>query len=181
MRHNPLHSSVAFRTLCLICNINQTTGFYAKWRTGLKWTNPLSYFSQSYKTWKLSSLRSLLWPSLKTVSLLLILNECAKFLGSCAIVGLEGLVPVCHLAFVGILWVHIFFANVFNESIFFSQMYLVSPKFVYVGISWVQNFFSLVFRGSKNCPFKQFVDPNFFSLGYFISLKFYLVDVLSPK
>ena len=70
---------------------------------------------------------------------------------------------------------------VFCESIFFSQMYLVSPKFVHMGISWVQNFFSLVFRGSKNCPSKQFVDPKFFSLGYFISLKFYLVDVLSPK
>ena len=49
--------------------------------------------------------------------------ECAKFGGSRVIMGLVGLVPPYHRAFVG-------------------------PKIFLVGISWVSNFFSWVFRKS---------------------------------
>ena len=65
------------------------------------------------------------------------------------IVGLAGLVPLRHRAFVGISWVPIFFSWVFRRSQIFSCGYFVGPKVFLVGISWVQSFFSWVFRGSK--------------------------------
>ena len=57
-------------------------------------------------------------------------NKCAKFRGSRAVVGLAGLLPSCHRAFVGISWVQDF-----------SRGYFVGLKFFLVGISWVQSFF----------------------------------------
>ena len=86
--------------------------------------------------------------------------ECAKFRGSRAIVGLVGLVPPCHRAFVGpkiffvgISWVSIFFSWVFRGSKSFSRGYFMGPKLFLVGISWVQNFFSWVFRESRMLRF----------------------------
>ena len=67
------------------------------------------------------------------------MTECAKFHGSCAIVGL---VLCCHRAFVG------------------SKSFLM-------GISWVQDFFSWVFRGSEICFRGYFVGPTFFLVGIF--------------
>ena len=77
--------------------------------------------------------------------------ECAKFRGSRSIVGLVGLVPSCHCAFLGISWVQNFFPWVFRGSKIFSRRYFVGPKFFsrgyFVGlkfflldVSWVQNF-----------------------------------------
>ena len=68
--------------------------------------------------------------------------ERAKFHGLCSIVGLVGLVPLCHRDFVGISWGPNFFSWVFRESQIFSRGYFVGPKFFLVGISWVQNFLS---------------------------------------
>ena len=74
-------------------------------------------------------------------------NECAKFHGSCATVGLVGLLPRCYCAFVGpkcflvgISWVQNFFSWVFSGSNIFSCGYFVGPKFFHVYVSWVQNF-----------------------------------------
>ena len=125
-------------------------------------------------------MRSLLWPSLKTVSLLLILNECAKFLGSCAIVGLEGLVPVCHRAFVGILWVHIFFANVFSESKICSRGYFMGPEFFLVSISWVQKLSFQAIRGSKIFFSRVFHQSKILSRGCLESEIVYHVYFVCP-
>ena len=88
-------------------------------------------------------------------------NECAKFRGSPAIVGL---VPSCHrvlvspkIFLVGILLVQNILLWVFREPHIFSRGYFLSPKFLgiwqvsifFVGISWIQDFFVSVFRGSK--------------------------------
>ena len=72
--------------------------------------------------------------------------DCAKFRGSCAIVGLVGLVPPC-----------------LRGSENFSRGYFVGSKYFLVGISWVSHFFSCVFRGSQ-----------FFSRGYFVGPRFYV-------
>ena len=72
-------------------------------------------------------------------------NECAKFHGSCATVGLVGLLPRCYCAFVG----RNVFSWVFRGFKIFSRGYLVGPTFFLVGISWVQNFSMCIFRGSK--------------------------------
>ena len=84
-----------------------------------------------------------------------------KFHGSRAIVGLVGLVPSWHRAFVGISWVQNFFSWVFRGSKIFSRGYFVEPKFFVVGILWLWNFLSWVFCGSE-----------IFSRGYFVGLKF---------
>ena len=72
----------------------------------------------------------------------LVENECAKFRGSRAIVGL---VPSCHRAFVG----SNFFPWVCRGSQIFSRESFVGPKFFRIFISWAQNIFSWVFRGCK--------------------------------
>ena len=75
-------------------------------------------------------------------------NEYAKFRGSSAIVGLVGLVPPCHRAFVGPKFSREyfvgpkFFSRVFRGSKIFSCGYFVGLKFFLVSISWIQNFFS---------------------------------------
>ena len=75
--------------------------------------------------------------------------ECAKFRGSYANVGLVGLVPPCHRAFMGpkifpvdISWVSVIFSWLFRGSQFFSCGYFLNLKLFLVGISWVSNFFS---------------------------------------
>ena len=83
-----------------------------------------------------------------------------KFHGSRAIVGLVGLVPSWHRAFVGISWVQNFFSWVFRGSKIFSRGYFVEPKFFVVGILWLWNFLSWVFRGSK-VFWWVFVGPKF--------------------
>ena len=54
--------------------------------------------------------------------------ECAKFIGSSAIVGLVGLVPSCHRVFVGISWVQIFSRGYFVGPIFFFSRLISSFK-----------------------------------------------------
>ena len=66
-------------------------------------------------------------------------DECAKFRGLCAIVGLGVLVPLRHRAFVGIVWYQIF-----------SREYFVGPKF-----------FLVEFRGSKVFSGEYFVGLKF--------------------
>ena len=63
-------------------------------------------------------------------------HECAKFLGSRAILSLVGVVPSCHRAFVGISWF---------------------PRCFLVGISLVQKLFSWVFCGSNSFLVANFV------------------------
>ena len=98
-------------------------------------------------------------------------KERAKFLGSCAMVGMLGLVPSCHRAFLG-------------------------PKAFFMGFSWVRNvlsflyfigdpnFFTWVFRKSNfffswvSCgfiffPFSLFRRFKFFSFGYFLDPNFF--------
>ena len=64
----------------------------------------------------------------------ILLNECAKFCGSRAIIGL---VPPRHRA-------------------------VVDPKISLVGISWVANFFLLIFRRFQIFSCGYFVGPVFF-------------------
>ena len=101
-----------------------------------------------------------------------IFSECAKFRGSRAIVGLVGLVPLGHRAFVGlkfflegISWIQDFLSWVFRESEIFSRGYFVGLKFFLVGISWVQTL-----------SHGYFVGQNFFSW-HFVGPKFFPVDV----
>ena len=96
--------------------------------------------------------------------------KCAKLHRSGAIVGLVGLVPPCHCAFmgpkfflVGISWVLNFFSWVFHGSEIFPRGCFVGPKFFLVGISRVQNFFSRIFCGSKIFSRGYFVGPKVFS------------------
>ena len=103
--------------------------------------------------------------------------ECAKFRGSCAIVGLLGLVPSCNRAFVGILWVQFFFSWVFRGFKIFSCGYFVGLKVFLVSISWVWNFFSRVFRGSKIF----LVGPKFFLVSIFVGPKFSRGYFVGPK
>ena len=70
------------------------------------------------------------------------LSECAKFRESRAIVGLAGLVPLCHRAFVG--------------PKYFLMGISCVPLFFLVGISWVQDFFSWVFLRFKMFRFLQY-------------------------
>ena len=72
-------------------------------------------------------------------------NECAKFRGSRAILGL---VPSC-----------------LRGSENFSCGYFVGLKYFLVGISWVQYFFSWVLRGSKNFSRRYFVGQRFSLVG----------------
>ena len=67
----------------------------------------------------------------------------------------------------GILWVRIFFFQVFHRSEIFSRGYFVGPKIFLVGILWVQSFFPLVFYESK----------KIFSRVFGAS-KYFLVDIL---
>lgn len=82
-------------------------------------------------------------------------NECAKFCGSCVIMGLVGLVQLCHHVFMGIF---------------------VGPKYNLVGISWIQNIFSWVFHDSKIFCHGYFIGPKIqnFSHRYFVGPKFFL-------
>ena len=76
-------------------------------------------------------------------------KERAKFRGSCAIVGLLGLVPSCHRAFLG-------------------------PKAFFMGFSWVRNVLSFFyFIGDPNFFTWVFRESKFFSLGYFVGLIFF--------
>ena len=75
---------------------------------------------------------------------LLVLLECAKFLGLRTIVGLVCLVPSCQRTCL--------------------RGYFVGPKCFLQGTLYVQNFFSLVFRGSNfffSWIISQFKDPVF--------------------
>ena len=84
------------------------------------------------------------WENVKYTSV----NDCAKFRGSRgAIMGLVGLVPSCHCAFLATSWIQNFFL---------------------VGISWVQNFLVGI-RGSEIFSFRYFVGQNFFSREYFVN------------
>ena len=115
--------------------------------------------------------------------------ECAKFSGSCAIVGLVGLMPSYHRAFMGSSWVINFFSWLFRGSSIFSRGYFVGPqfflvgilwvpiffrgyfvglKFFLVGILWVPNFFSWVFHGSQIFSRGYFADSNFSLVGNFV-------------
>ena len=87
--------------------------------------------------------------------------ECAKFTGLRAILGLAGLVPSCHHAFVGISS---------NQS--FSGEYYVGPKFFLVGISWFQNFLSWLFHGSKVFFSWLFCGSNSFFWANFVIQRF---------
>ena len=81
-------------------------------------------------------------------------KDCAKIRGSCVIMGLVGLVPSRHRAFVGISWVQNFCSWVFRGAKIFARGYFVGPKNFLLGISWVPVFF----RG-------YFVGPRFFLVG----------------
>ena len=68
---------------------------------------------------------------------------CAKFRGSCATMGVVGLVLSWHRAFVcegfflvSISWVHSFFSWVFRGSEIFFRGYFVGTKF-YAATSWI--------------------------------------------
>ena len=87
---------------------------------------------------------------------------CFKFCGSCAVVGLVGLVPWCLPAFVGIFWVQKFLWWVFRRSKVFCHGYFVGRNFL-MGICWVRIFFLWVLRWS-----------NFFSGGLFRELKIFI-------
>ena len=87
--------------------------------------------------------------------------ECAKFSALRAIVGL---VPSCHHAFVGSLWVQNFSCAYFADP----QFFLVNILWVLifcVGILWVSDFFLWVFRGSPISSCGYFVGPKFFLVG----------------
>ena len=69
--------------------------------------------------------------------------DCAEFRGSCAIVGLVGLVPPC------LRGSENFSRGYFRGFKIFSRGYFVGFTFFLMCISWVSIFFSWVFRGSK--------------------------------
>ena len=81
-------------------------------------------------------------------------QECAKLRGLHAIVGLLGLVPLCHHAFIGISWVQNILLWVFCGFKIFSCGYFLSPKFYLLGILWVQDFSCWYFVGPKFCNFQ---------------------------
>ena len=101
------------------------------------------------------------------ICLILVKNECAKFCGLCAIIGLVHLVPLWHHAFASILRVQNFFLWVCCGLKNFSSLIFCGSKIFLVDILWVQKFFFWVFCGSK-----------FFSCGYVVGLKFFLVDIM---
>ena len=88
--------------------------------------------------------------------------ECSKFSGSRAIVGLVGLVPSYHRAFMGSSWVINFFPWVFRGSQIFSRGYFEGPQFFLVGILWVPIFFRGYFVGLKSFLVGILWVPNFF-------------------
>ena len=104
-------------------------------------------------------------------------KECDKFLESRGIVGLLGVVPLCHHAFVGNQLVRNFSSWCFVGQIyyrgfaFFSSGNFVVQKLFLVGFLWVQNVFLWVFRGSKIFACGLLVDP-FFSVANFANRKF---------
>ena len=91
-------------------------------------------------------------------------KECAKFRGSRAVVGLVGLVPSCHCAFVGVSWVQDF-----------SRGYFVGLKFFLVVISWVQSFFLVVISWVQNFLL-GIRGSEIFSREYFVGQSFFLVS-----
>ena len=97
-------------------------------------------------------------------------KERAKFLGSCAMVGMLGLVPSCHRAFLGPKAFHGFFVSS-KCSLFF--IFYWGSEFFHVGISWIQIFFSWVFCGFNFFSFSLFRVFKFFSFGYFLDPNFF--------
>ena len=93
------------------------------------------------------------------------------------IVGLVGLVPLCHSTFVGISWVQIFFSLVFRGSRIFSR----GSKNVFVGILWVQKNFSRVFCEFKLWFFWLFCGSNIFFVADFVIQGFSAVGCLSKS
>ena len=89
--------------------------------------------------------------------------------------GVAGVVPLCHNAFVGISWVQNFSSLIFRGTEFFLLVYRLFKKFLCVyfvgssvfleGILRVEIYFSWVFHGFKTFFCWHFVDPKFFLMG----------------
>ena len=102
---------------------------------------------------------------------------------SCAFVGpkffLVGISRVQNFFLVGISRVPKFFSWVFYGSKTYCRRgYFIGSKCFLVGILRIRNFISLVFRGSNIFSSGYFVDPRFFSHGYFEFMEFFLVTSL---
>ena len=89
--------------------------------------------------------------------------------------GVAGVVPLCHSAFVGISWVQNFSSLIFRGTEFFLLafrlfkkvlcVYFVGSSVFLEGILRVEIYFSWVFHGFKTFFCWHFVDPKFFLMG----------------